>query len=71
MLPATTPAPASVPLKLQAIFYRPNRPSAMISGQTVYVGERVAGWRVLAINQSSAVLASAGSTNVLLLGSQL
>lgn len=57
----TTPAPP----RLQAIFYTPARPSAMISGKTVFVGDRVAGFQVAAITRESATLVGAGSTNLL------
>jgi hypothetical protein len=77
---ATSPSPATTisasasplppkpaPLRLQAIVFSPVRPSAMISGKTVHVGDRVGGFRVLAIQQDSATLAGAGQTNVLTL----
>ncbi|MFO1475729.1 MAG: hypothetical protein U1F98_03640 [Verrucomicrobiota bacterium] len=70
--PAVDPAaqviaapPAPDPLKLQAIFFSPNKPSAMIGGKTVFVGDRVQGFRVSEIGKDRAVLVNAGQTNVL------
>ncbi len=60
---AAPPKPA--PLRLQAILFNPKRPSAMISGRTVFVGDRVGGMRVVAIDLESATLAGGGQTNVL------
>ena len=64
---AVPPPPKPAPLRLQGIVFNPTRPSAMISGKTVFVGDKVGGMRVLAIGQNSATLAGAGQTNVLLL----
>jgi hypothetical protein len=44
-------------VKLQAVFYRPNSPTAMINGRTVGVGERFDGMEVVRITQTSVVLA--------------
>lgn len=63
--PAPIPAPA--PLKLQGVVYNPRRPSAVINGRTLFVGDRFRGFRVLAIRPTSAVLVGAGRTNVLVL----
>lgn len=57
------PKPA-VP-KLQGIFYRPDRPSAVINGKNVFVGSRVGDFRVLAITRESVTIGSATQTNVL------
>jgi MSHA biogenesis protein MshK len=64
---ATAPPPRPKPAetKLQGIFWSPARPSAMINGRTVFVGDRVGDLRVLAIDQVSATLVGAGHTNVL------
>lgn len=59
----TPPKPA--PLKLQGIVFNPTSPSAMISGKTVYVGDKLGEMRVVAINQISATLVGNGETNVL------
>ena len=65
---AISPAPAQIappPLKLQGVFYSPTRPSAMIGGKTVFVGDKVGEFRITAIGRDSATLISATQTNVL------
>ena len=57
--------PKSAPLRLQAIVFNPKRPSAMISGKTVFIGDKLGDARVVAIDQDSATLVSAGKTNLL------
>jgi hypothetical protein len=57
--------PPPAPLKLQGILYNPKQPSAMISGRTVFVGDKVGDLRVAAIGKDSAILVGAGQTNVL------
>ncbi len=59
------PLPKPAPLRLQAIVFNPVRPSAMISGKTLFIGDRLGEFRVQAITQDSATLASATRTNVL------
>jgi hypothetical protein len=59
----TPPKPA--PLKLQSIVYNPTRPSAMINGRVLFVGEKIGGFRVTAITEDSATLVGTGQTNVL------
>jgi hypothetical protein len=61
--PTPTPAPAKAPaktaldlLKLQAIFYSSQHPSALISGQLASVDEEVLKCRVLDISPSSVTL---------------
>ena len=54
-------------LRLQAIVFNPRRPSAMIGGKTLFVGDRVGDMRVMAIDKESATLTGAGQTNVLVL----
>jgi hypothetical protein len=61
--PPSPPKPA--PLRLQAIIFSPRRPSAMISGKTLFVGDKLGELRVVAIDKESATLAGAGQTNVL------
>ncbi len=53
------------PLKLQGIFFNPKNPSAVVNGKTVYLGERVAGFFVLAMSPSSVTFANSTATNVL------
>ncbi|HOX56360.1 MAG TPA: hypothetical protein P5205_07255 [Candidatus Paceibacterota bacterium] len=59
----TPPKPA--PLRLQGILFNPKRPSAMISGKTVFVGDRIRDLRVMAIDKESVSLSGAGTTTVL------
>lgn len=56
--------PTPPPLKLQGIVYS-KRASAVINGKTVFIGDRVREFRVLAITQDAAILVGAGHTNVL------
>ena len=67
--PATTepPPPPAPTFKLQGIFYRLSRPSAMINSKTVFVGDRLGQAKVLAINRDSVTLQSEGETKVLTL----
>jgi len=59
--------PTPAPLRLQAIIFSPRRPSAMISGKTLFIGDKLGDLRVVAISKESAILAGAGQTNVLTL----
>ena len=59
------PQPKSPPLRLQAIVFNPKRPSALISGKTLFIGDRLGDARVVAIDRESATLVGAGKTNVL------
>jgi hypothetical protein len=53
-------------LRLQGILYNPTRPSAIINGNTVFVGEKVADWSVTAIAAQTVTLQDAnGQTNIL------
>jgi hypothetical protein len=63
MTPPPPPKPA--PLRLQAIVFNPRRPSAMISGKTLFVGDKLGALRVVAIDKDSATLVGVGQTNVL------
>jgi MSHA biogenesis protein MshK len=62
---APAPQPKSPPLRLQAIVFNPKRPSALISGKTLFIGDRLGDARVVAIDRESATLVGAGKTNVL------
>lgn len=78
---ATRPSPASavaapdspVPdetksgFRLQGIFYRPTRPSAVVNNKTVYVGDLIASGRVKAISHESVTIVVDGETKVLTL----
>jgi hypothetical protein len=57
-------SPAGAP-RLQGLFYSPVHPSAVINGQTVFVGDKVGGFRVVDITRNSATLVSGTETNVL------
>jgi hypothetical protein len=59
------PPPSPPPLKLQAIIFNPRRPSALISGRTVFLGDKFGSLRVVGISRTSATLAGGGLTNVL------
>jgi len=61
--PAAAP-PSALP-KLQGIFYRRERSSAVVNGKTVMVGSMVGEYLVAAIDQKSVTLVSASRTNVL------
>jgi hypothetical protein len=72
-VPAVTPAVAVEPAKpqpptykVQSIFYSPKKPSAVINGKLVYLGQRVSGASVVEITADSVTLVtSGGQTNVL------
>ncbi|HWH68122.1 MAG TPA: hypothetical protein VNT26_01945 [Candidatus Sulfotelmatobacter sp.] len=66
-IPAETLPPKPAPLKLQAIVFHPTRPSAMISGRPLFVGDRLGEFQVQAIGQESVTLVSGDKTNVLTL----
>lgn len=57
----------STAFKLQAIFYRPRNPSAVVNSKTLYVGDRIANAKVKAIDHQSVTLDFAGETKVLTL----
>lgn len=57
-------------LKLQGIFFSPSHPSAVVNGKTVYLGDRVNGFRLVAVSPVAATFVSATETNVLSLSGQ-
>jgi hypothetical protein len=59
--------PKPAPPKLQAIVFSPIRPSVMINGKTLFIGDKLNGLRVTAIDQESVTLVGAGQTNILTL----
>ncbi|MBP9903757.1 MAG: hypothetical protein IT579_05020 [Verrucomicrobia subdivision 3 bacterium] len=61
----TVEPPKALATKLQGIAFHPIRPSAIVNGKTVLVGDRVDDFRVLVITRRSVTLASPGATNVL------
>jgi hypothetical protein len=64
-LPVVEESPPAPELKLQGILFNPTKPSAAVNGQTVFIGDRVNGFRVLAITARTVTLASSTETNVL------
>jgi hypothetical protein len=62
---ASTVPPASLETKLQGICFNTSAPSAIVNGRTVFHGDPVGEWRVLAITRESVILGSAMATNVL------
>jgi len=66
-LPAEPPKPSFATLKLQGIFWRPSKPSAVINAKTVYIGDRIETARVTAIDQESVTLQCESETKVLTL----
>jgi hypothetical protein len=64
---STTQEPMPTP-KLQAVVFDPKRPSAIISGKSVFVGDKYGDLRIVAITQESVKLVGGGQTNVLVLG---
>jgi hypothetical protein len=61
------PPPKPAPPRLQGIIFSPVRPSAVINGKTLFLGDRFGDQRVLAIDKESATLVGGGQTNVLTL----
>ena len=62
---STNNATASADFRLQGILYRKSKPSALINGQTVFVGDNISGGRVVAIDSQSATLEISGQQKVL------
>jgi hypothetical protein len=65
--PATENLPKDAAYKLQGIFWRPSKPSAVVNGKILYIGDRVEQARVTAIDQESVTLTVNGESKVLLL----
>jgi outer membrane protein assembly factor BamB len=65
VVPSEPPAILATVPKLQGIFYRPDRPAAVLSGKTVFVGSTTGDYRVVAIDPATVTLVRAGQTNVL------
>jgi len=63
--PGAESASAAAPLKLQGIVFNPKRPSALINGRVMFVGERIRDLRIIAIRPDSVVLSGNSRTNVL------
>lgn len=66
VVPATNIVPVALPpLKLQGIFFRIQKATAMINSKTVGVGETVSGARVLKIDRQQVIVERDGKTMVL------
>jgi hypothetical protein len=52
-------------LKLQGIAFDPQKPSAIINGRSLYLGDRVEKFRLVAISPVAVTLVSGAETNVL------
>lgn len=61
------PPPKPAPPKLQAIFFNPRRPSAIVNGKTVFIGDRFGEFRVATITQESVTLTNGAQKLVLTL----
>ena len=61
------PAPKTPPLNVQAIVFNPSRPSALINGRTLFLGDHISDFRVAAISHRTVTLVKPGKTNVLIL----
>ena len=58
--PTVSPTP-----KIQGIAFHETHPTAILNGKTVVIGDRVGGFRVLAITRNSVTVGSDTATNVL------
>lgn len=65
MQPAAASAPAEKPLVLQSILLSPQRKIAIISGQSVKVGQSIRGYQLLSLGSSEAQLQ--GPSGILIL----
>lgn len=62
----TAATPSQQTFRLQGIFYNPTRPSAVVNGNSVFVGDKVDGWSVTAISSKTVTLQNgSGQTNTL------
>lgn len=62
---AQTESPKPAPYKLQAVFYNPAKPAAMVGGKTVFIGDHVGLYRVKSITSSTVTLESGDQVKVL------
>jgi hypothetical protein len=62
---AAVQPPKPAPPKLQGIVFNPRRPSAVINGRTLFIGDRFGEFRVRGITHDTVVLVGGGKTNVL------
>lgn len=61
------PPPKPAPTKLQGIVFSRTRPSVMIDSKTLFIGDKLNGYRVTAIDRESVTLVSTSQTNILTL----
>jgi cytoskeletal protein RodZ len=61
----TPPAPTPPTLRLQGVFYRLSKPTALINGRTFAVGEKISGAEVVKIERQSVTLEWNGQTIIL------
>ncbi len=52
--------PTHVHLKLSAVIYNKEKPSAIIGGEVLYIGERIDGFNVIDIGENYVILRGAG-----------
>ncbi len=62
---ADTPSVRLPTLRLQGIIFNPSRPSAVVNGKPVFVGDRVGDYRVRRITPDTVTLVAPGRTNLL------
>ncbi len=70
VVPSSRPASATrsavfPPLKLQGIYYRIARPSALINNRTLFVGDEIEGVRIMAIERFGVTIELGGKTKEL------
>lgn len=68
-VPAAMPSDEETPplssLRLQSIIYNPRRPSALINGRIVFIGDRFGELRVVQISRNTVTMVGLGTTNLL------
>ena len=69
-IPVAIAPPKPLALKLQGILFAATRPCAIVNGRTVFVGDRLDEFRVVAISRDNVTLQSKTETNVLSLSPQ-
>lgn len=62
---ASQPVVAPPAFRLNGIFYTATRPSAIVNGKTVFVGEQVNGAKVVSIGRDEVTLETSGETKIL------
>src|SRR6185436_17940585 len=64
-IPPSAPKASFPSVRLQGIFYNPTHPSALINAKTLFLGDKVAGAKVIAITAETVTLQWNGETKVL------